>query len=55
MINHLVGRFEDLHIEIDETFEGELFWSQNIKKDIQAVTLVELVDFVDKFILHRKG
>ena len=52
LVDHLVGDIEDLHVEVDDSFECELFGRQDVEKDIEAVTFVELSYFACQFICY---
>ena len=54
LIHHLIGSSKDLHIEKDDSFDSQFFWCQNVEKEIQTVTFIELVDLIDKLIGHGK-
>ena len=54
-LNHLTRSSKCLHEKVNNTLESKFLGCKNVEKSIKAVTLIKLIDFVDKFVWHGKG
>lgn len=55
LVYHFVCSAEELHEEIDDSFESELLWREYIEIGVEAVTFIELCNFSCQFIGHGES
>lgn len=55
LVDHLHGYGEQLHVEVDDSFEGEFFGSEKVKEHVETVAFVELGYFSCEFVCHGEG
>jgi hypothetical protein len=55
LVDQLSGRCEELHVEVDDSFEGEFLGREQVEEGVEAVALVEFSYFGYELVDHGEG